>query len=59
MLHGLNRLVQREQLGKNLIGVETSVVDGTGSAGTHAEAAAFAEYRVDPSLAGIPSFLDE
>ena len=55
----LSRLIQRKNLRKDLIIIEALKSDRTGSAGSHAETAAFAKYRIDLRLSGKGPLFDE
>ena len=48
----LTYFIQRKNLRKDLIIIESFEVNRTGSAGSHAETAAFAKYRIDLCLSG-------
>ncbi len=49
----LNGLIHAEDLGKDLVVVESFQVNGSGAAGGHAQPAALAQHRIDLGLAGM------
>ena len=55
----LSYLIQRENLCKDLIIIKAFEMDGTGSAGCHAQTAALAKHRIDLGLSGKRAPLDE